>query len=379
MTQPIRWINVVGLLFTFLFFSCHTEPRPIGKEVDKEPEIVDSLITDPGSDTTFIPIDTSIIRNTEASLFLTTRFSGEDVFTENQIVSEEGQYWRANDYIGRPVNLGYTFKAPQNDTMQARPFVLMLHEGAFLFGKRQDEDERVRLLAQKGYATATIDYRIGFNGARQGFACNGNNLEVYQAIYRTVQDIYVALHYFMDNSGKFKIDPRNVIIGGSSAGGIAASAFLYMTEADFEKVCPGIVKTLGRLDPFPNHTGFKVRALLTNVGYAIIQSNYITKQNAVPTVFFQRTGDDVLAYEKGKLFFCTEYFSTEGSKNTSNRLQTLNIPFELNYEPLKGHQLSYPNDYIVKRYGQFVKRIWGGDRRQIINENYKAIQNKIVN
>ncbi len=192
------------------------------------------------------------------------------------------------------------------------------------------------------------------------------------------RNIYVALHYFMDNSAKFKIDPRNVVIGGSSAGGIAASAFLYMTEADFEKVSPGIVKTLGRLDPYPNHTGFKVRALLTNVGYAILQSNYITKQNDVPTLFFQRTGDDVLAYEKGNLFFCEYYFSTEGAKNTSSRLQALNIPYELNYEPLKGHHLSYPTDYIAKRYAKFVKRLWGADRRQIINENYAAVQNRVV-
>jgi len=187
------------------------------------------------------------------------------------------------------------------------------------------------------------------------------------------------LHYFMDNSAKFGIDPRNVIVGGSSAGGMAASAFLYMNEADFEKLNPGIVKALGRLDPFPNHSGFKVKALLTSLGYAIIQSNYIVSNNAVPTLFFQRTGDDVLAFEKGKLFFCNDYFYTEGAKNTSDRLQSLNVPFELNYEPMSGHQLSYSEDYITTRYSKFAKRIWGADRRQITNENYKNIQNKILN
>ena len=171
-----------------ILYSCHPEPRPKEKEIETEPGSKDSLITEPGSDTTFVPIDTSIIRNTDQSLFLSQRFNEENIFDASQIVSEEGQYWRANDYIGRSVNLGYTFSAPANDTMQARPFVMLLHEGAFLFGKRQDEDERIKLLAQKGYATATIDYRIGFNGAREGFACNGNNLEVYQAIYRSVQE-----------------------------------------------------------------------------------------------------------------------------------------------------------------------------------------------
>lgn len=372
-----KWTNIFILFLAVLFSSCHSELRP--KETDKETEVVDSLIAEPGSDTIFIPIDTSIIRNTDSALFSSARFGDTNIYSEGQIGVENGQYWRANDYIGRPIDLGYTFQAPANDTMKARPLVILLHEGAFLFGSRKNEENKARLLARKGYATATIDYRIGFNGGREGFACEGNNRELYQAIYRGVQDIYVALHYFMDNSVKFGIDPRNVVIGGSSAGGIAASAFLYMDEADFEKLSPGIVKILGRLDTYPNHTGFKIKALLTSLGFAIVQSDYITSSNAIPTVFFQRTGDDVLAYEKGKLFFCNDYFFTEGAKNTSSRLETLSVPYELNYEPKAGHQLSYNEEYVVNRYAKFVKRIWGGDRRQIVNENYNNIRDKALN
>jgi len=371
-----RCIGIFILLLAIVFCSCHSDLKP--KEIDEVIGSVDSLIASPGSDTSFVPVDTSIIRNFDVNLFNSSRFDETNIYSENQIKTEKGQYWKANDYIGRSIDLGYTFVAPANDTMRARPFVLLLHEGAFLFGNRGNEESKVKLLAQKGYAAASIDYRIGFNGGREGFACEGNNMEVYQAIYRSVQDIYVALHYFMDNSAKFGIDPRNVIIGGTSAGGIAASAFLYMVEEDFEKLRPGIVKILGKLDPYPNHTGFQIKALVTNLGYAIIQSSYISTANAKPTLFFQRTGDDILAYEKGKLFFCNNYFYTEGAKNTSNKLEPLGIPYELNYEPMSGHKIGYPENYIMTRYAKFIKRIWGNDRRQIINENYTNIQNKTV-
>lgn len=329
----------------------------------------------PWVDTVIAKMDTVKIRNTDSSLFASKRFGETDIYALNELEVKEGQYREADDYMGRSVKLGYTFRAPANDTMKYRPFVLLLHEGALVYGDRWSEDGKAKWLSRKGYATATINYRVGFNGATNSNACGGNNMEVYQAFYRGTQDVNVALHYFMDNAEKFGIDPRNVIVAGSSAGGMIASAHQFMTELDFEKLRPGMTKVLGKLDPYSDRSPFRVKGILTSLGYAIIQKSYITSKNAKPILFFHRRGDDVLAFETGRLYYCPDYFYTEGSKNVSDRLRELKMPFELNYEPTTGHALSYSEEYIAGRYAAFVKRLWGNDRRELVFENYTLKEN----
>lgn len=199
-------------------------------------------------------------------------------------------------------------------------------------------------------------------------------MEVIQAIYRGVQDTYTALHYFADKSDEFGIDPGQMMLAGSSAGAIIISALVYMDEADFEALQPGIVKTLGPLDPVKTGTEFRVRALLSYLGYSIFRTGYVRKSNAKPTVFFQRTGDTVLPYTQGNLFSCGNYFWMQGAKPASDRLKTLKMPYELNYQPEKGHILSYTEEHVANRYAQFMKRFWSGDLRQTTIENFKTLE-----
>lgn len=365
------FIRILFLYISVYGICCKPVVRP------KETEIIteDSTIVNPFPDTNYVRRDTTTIRNSDSSLFASDRFGEKNIFTRSELESEEGTYWTANDFIGRAIHLRYTFRAPANDTMKYRPLIVLLHSGAFIYGERQNEDEKAILLSQKGYATATIDYRLGFNGGAENNPCGGNNMEVYQALYRSTQDVNVALHYFMDQAERLGIDSRNVILSGTSAGGMAITARQYMTEGDFNKLRSGIVNILGKQDPFEERSPFRIKAILTNLGHAIVQSSYITPANAKPGLFFQRTGDNILAYERGRLYSCPEYFYTEGAKNMADKLRLLKVPFEVNYEPLDGHQLNYSDEYMTNNYAKFVKRLWGGDRRQIVNENYTTKEN----
>jgi hypothetical protein len=366
-------------LFVLIGFCTHCKtpslpPEPIDKEdtTGTDTSHIDtSIISKP--DTTHIS-DTVRARTSDSSLAYSRRFGTEFIFSENDLESKAGIYYKANDFIGRPVNLNYSFVAPARDTLKYRPFVLMVHEGAFLFGDLGNELGKARLLARKGYAAASINYRLGFNGGSQANACGGNNLEVIQAVYRAVQDTYAALHYFAGKADEFGIDPGQIVLAGSSAGAIAISAAVYMTEQDFEALQPGIVKTLGKLDPNPKGAPFKVTALLSSLGYGVFKSSYLTTANAKPTVFFQRTGDNVLPFQKGTFLSCPFYLSSEGAKPVSDQLKKLKVPYELNFETASGHQLSYPQDYITDRYAQFMKRLWSGNKHQITNEKYKTIE-----
>jgi len=375
-------LQFVFLILAGLFTSCGegTIPPPPPKKPIEEPgnggEPIDSSGTDTTghSDPDTIIIDTLRPRNSNQFLAMSKGFGATNIYSEADLGIRTGTYKQARDYIGRTVNLNYSFLAKQKDTLEFRPFILMVHEGAFIFGDLANEMGKAKWMARKGYATAAINYRLGFNGGTEGNTCGGNNMEVIQAIYRGVQDTYTALHYFADKSDEFGIDPGQMMLAGSSAGAIIISALVYMDEADFEALQPGIVKTLGPLDPVKTGTEFRVRALLSYLGYSIFRTGYVRKSNAKPTVFFQRTGDTVLPYTQGNLFSCGNYFWMQGAKPASDRLKTLKMPYELNYQPEKGHILSYTEEHVANRYAQFMKRFWSGDLRQTTIENFKTLE-----
>ncbi|WP_353718255.1 alpha/beta hydrolase [Dyadobacter sp. 676] len=335
---------------------------------------------DGGCDTTVpnkpdtVIIDTIPAKNPDSLLARTARFGADRIFDDASLDISKGVFATATDYRGQKVDLNYEFVAPANDSLKYRPFVLTVHEGAFLFGDLGNEMGKARGLAQRGYAAAAINYRLGFNGASEQNACGGNSTEAVRAVYRSVQDTYAAIHYFVDRAEEFGIDTRQIMLAGSSAGAITVTALVYMNEADFEALQPGITKALGRLDPQAENSPFRVRALLTQLGYGIFRSDYINASNAMPTVFFQRIGDNVLPYYRGTFLSCPTYLPMEGAKMASDQLKKFKIPFELNYENLEGHHLSFPEEYVVSRYAQFMKRLWSQDPRQITNDAYKTVE-----
>lgn len=372
MLKQLYWIYSFVILIG-LSLSCRypaPEPGPVdgGDGVDTiTPDKPDTVI-----------IDTIPAKNPDSSLANTKRFGTEKLFDDAALDLREGVFTKAANYRGQNIDLSYQFIAPAKDTLKYRPFVLMVHEGAFLFGDLGNEMGKARGLAQRGYAAASIGYRLGFGNATEQNACAGNSQEAVRAVYRSVQDTYAAIHYFVDKADEFGIDTRQIMLAGSSAGAITVTALVYMNEADFEGLQPGITKALGRLDPKAEDSPFRVRALLTQLGYGIFSSNYINASNAMPTVFFQRIGDNVLPYNRGTFLSCPNYLPMEGAKLASDQLKKFKVPFELNYENQVGHHLSYPEEYVVGRYAQFMKRLWSQDPRQITNDAYDTVENILL-
>jgi acetyl esterase/lipase len=376
------YLQFIFLVLAGLFAACGegTIPPVTPVEPIEEPGGGSEPIDTTGNDTSghyepdTVIVDTLKPRTSNALLAASKGFGLANLYTEAQLSNKTGNYASARDYLGRNVDLDYSFLAPANDTLKYRPFVLMVHEGALIFGNLGNELGKARWLARKGYAAAAINYRLGFNGGTQYNSCGGNNREVLQAIYRGVQDTYKALHYFADRSEEFGIDPGQMMLAGSSAGAIIISALVYMDQDDFEAMQPGIVQALGELDPMKSGTEYRVRALLTYQGYAVFRTNNIWASNAKPTVFFQGTNDTVLPYKQGNLFSCGSYYYMLGAEPTADRLKNMKVPYELNYQPGKGHTLSYTEEHVANHYAQFMKRFWSGNKRQTTIENFKTLQ-----
>ena len=364
-----RFVVLLGV--NFVLFSCFIKrlPAPIDNTDPTGP--IDPGNPDDPRLITPIKLDTNQFSKTDSVLARSPRFGASDMF--QNIENLTGQFGEGIDYQNKNINLTYSFVAPANDTLKLRPFVLMMHEGALIYGSLESEMGKATRLARKGYAAASINYRVGFTGGNESFACGGRQEDVVRALYRAVQDAYKALDYFLANKQKFGIDSSQIMLAGSSSGGMAVSAFAYMTEADFEALNPGIVKALGSLDPQKTAKKFKLRAILTSLGYALFKDSYIKPTNVRPTLFFQRTGDNVLAYQQGVLFGCPGYLTAYGAGPISDKIRSLRYPYELNYENEPNHTIGYPEEYVVERYAVFIQRLWKKDWRQVTNDKYKVV------
>lgn len=363
---------VIISIITSVLVSCASKSQPDPEGGSTDPM---DTIAFPFPDTTAF----ASLNKSDSIFGNSARFGETDIFPESALESKKGIYNKANDYTGKAVNLDFSFLAPAQDTLKKRPFVLFVHEGAFIYGTLDNEMGKAKYFAQKGFATASINYRLGFAGGSETNICGSNKQELIRTIYRAVQDTYAALFYFTSNAETLGIDVSQIFLAGSSAGNITISSLAYTKEADFEALHPGIVRLLGALDPHQTAKRFKLRALLTSLGYGLLKGSSFSAVTAKPTIFFQRTGDNVLPYESGPLFFCSSYPVISGAKATSDTLVKFKMPFELNYEKETGHLLGFPDAYISQRYALFVKRFWKKDYRQIISDKYTVISDKKIN
>lgn len=109
-------------------------------------------------------------------------------------------------------NLSYDDRFGRSTTMDVylpptegvgRPGVLFVHGGAWEGGSRAEMEGAAIRLAQAGYVTASIDYRLS-----------------QEAIFpAAVQDCLCALAFFRAQADEFGLDPERVAVLGFSAGG----------------------------------------------------------------------------------------------------------------------------------------------------------------
>ena len=125
---------------------------------------------------------------------------------------------------------GIEFAKPGGESFQlnlARPkspagktaAILCIHGGGFRAGKREGWDARCKLLAEHGYAAATVTYRLA---PKFPFPA-------------AVEDVKAAVRWLRANAEKYGIDPERIGVVGDSAGGHLAQ-FLGVTGgvAQFE-------------------------------------------------------------------------------------------------------------------------------------------------
>jgi hypothetical protein len=152
-------------------------------------------------------------------------------------------YGTAIDFGGQNRLLRMDVSIPANDTPPTcgRPLLIAIHGGAFMGGSKSTGAPPflMKEFAQRGYVTASINYRLGMFQTASAINCNipnwnclnmADTAEWYRAVYRGMQDAKGAIRFLLNQKDSLKIDPKNVFVVGESAGGFIALATAFIDD-----------------------------------------------------------------------------------------------------------------------------------------------------
>jgi Carboxylesterase family/Secretion system C-terminal sorting domain len=198
-----------------------------------------------------------------------------------------------------PQPLKLDFYEPDNDTSTRRPLIIWAHGGSFMFGTKTDIDVSTlsQRFAKKGFACASIDYRLGVSPF--------DSVGVIRALARAMQDMKAAIRFFYKDkltANIYKIDTNNIFIGGSSAGAITALHTAYLNKTC--EINPYLDQTaltaIGGLDGYSGNECYssKVKGVINLCG-ALGKYGWI-EMGDVPLCSMHGTNDAVVPYGQGK-------------------------------------------------------------------------------
>ena len=241
----------------------------------------------------------------------------EDVFT-NFTVTSDITYGQNNSWNNAATVLKMDFYEPTGDTETARPLIIWVHGGSFIGGSKMDIDVKTwsERFAKKGYACASIDYRIGF------FPFDSAN--AVKAVVRATQDLRAAIRFFYKDrqtADTYKIDTTKIYIGGSYAGAITALHVGYLDKeceiADYLNA--NTIASLGGLEGASGNPGYSmdVKAVINGCG-ALARYSWL-EAGDIPLCSFHGTNDGTVKYNRGIVNPGTPLMYLDGSRMIHKR------------------------------------------------------------
>jgi len=129
------------------------------------------------------------------------------------------------------------------------PLVVWVHGGGWANGSRLPIPGAVTRLLPRGYAVASIDYRLSG-----------------QAVWPAqIQDCKAAIRFLRANAGTYGLDPNRIGVMGSSAGGHLVAALATMGDVGVTRSGSFVVNLEGSVGPFVG-TSSRVQAAVDQFG-----------------------------------------------------------------------------------------------------------------
>jgi acetyl esterase/lipase len=265
----------------------------------------------------------------------------ESIFTTLSTV--DVQYGTAPQWIWPywDVDLFLDVFEPNGDLNQKRPLIIFAHAGGFINGSKDVDNMQAicDTFARKGFVTATIDYRKGFDPL--------DDESAERAVYRSVQDGKAAVRYFKEYQSLYDIDTNNIFFGGMSAGGFVAYHVAYLDEESERPLSTyggGTVNDLGCTDCAGNtynHTS-EIRAVLDFWG-ATIDTTFMQAGDE-PIFMMHGTEDPTVPYNVGFPFGLPTLPTTYGSLPIKNQADAVGVDYEIYINSMDIHMMDGSNN-----------------------------------
>lgn len=259
---------------------------------------------------------------------------------------------------------------PNIDPLERRPLILMAHGGAFLVGQKDDMAYFCMEMARRGFVTATINYRLGWDCPATGFAqvcadCqDGPTVAKFRvAMYRGIQDTRAALRYITAFASDYGVDTSAVFLQGESAGSINSLHAAFLQQSEVDNWCPDCVDEIGLLDTTGNDftTTPNIKGVVNSCG-AVGLLDMVDAGNDIPVVSFHDDNDIVVPFGYGSFVNCL--IGGNGSNSVRARLTDNGVCNELNkieYLPWPigppPQHCAYPRNAIIGKASCFLKNL----------------------
>jgi dipeptidyl aminopeptidase/acylaminoacyl peptidase len=171
------------------------------------------------------------------------------------------------------------------DTLKEHPCLVFAFGGGFKMGARDEASYQKFLteMAENGIVGVSIDYRLGLKDKKiKNLIQLAKILE--NSVNMAVEDMASAVEFVLKNAADLKVNPKQIMLSGSSAGAITA------LQTDYY-LCNAKIKNLPE--------DFRFAGVLSFAGaVASFGEKLEYKKQPAPVLFMHGTKDGLVAYDK---------------------------------------------------------------------------------
>lgn len=251
----------------------------------------------------------------------------DPIFDSATVLPNE-KYGQAVNYQSQTQDLFLDFYVGFNDTVTLRPLLILAHGGSFIQGNKASADivKLAKEMAKRGYAVASIQYRLGVNIAGTG----GLTQEFAHAVWRGAQDGRAAVRFFrksFENGNPYGIDTSRIYVGGISAGGVLG---LHMQCLDLPaEVAMANVDTnaIGGIEGNSGNPGYSYRAKgVINLCGALSNVAWMENNKSIKLISMHGTNDQTVPYASDYFkFFGNPIGFLQGSYSVDSAAKIMGI------------------------------------------------------
>jgi hypothetical protein len=244
---------------------------------------------------------------------------------------------------GVNADLELDFFEPSGDVAANRPLIILAFGGSFISGQREDMHGYCDYYASKGYATATIDYRL-YDGPLFPIP---DSVVMTDEVIKAVSDMKAAIRFFREDAAtanQFKIDTNLIFVGGISAGSIVGLHAGMLQETDvIQPYIDSILTANGGWDGNSSTNvqyGDEVAGMLNYSG-ALKWASYVDANDS-PVFSVHDDQDETVPYADGEAtIFGFPIISLQGSSLINVKAQLEGVQSELITIPNSNGHVSY--------------------------------------